>query len=212
MENKEMNQQESLDLISRMIKQTNNHMALGAGNTFIAWGLVLFLVSIAANITIFVTKNPIWIWLYMAIPVLGFPIDMFIQRHAKQKDTGHVKTYIEDSLDKVWKAIGLHLIAYPIIVMLLEGVHGTSAWIGMFFLGMFLPALGTYISAIFLKKKSLEFLAGIACMLSLLFLCYSMQNGFHFNLPVTWQFPLCALFSLVFPGSIINRMAEEENK
>ena len=38
MENKEMNQQESLDIISRMIKQTNNHMALGAGNTFIAWG------------------------------------------------------------------------------------------------------------------------------------------------------------------------------
>lgn len=212
MEDKKINEQESLNLISNMIKQTNNHMALGAGNTFIAWGIVLCVVSLSANIAIAMTHNGLWMWLYMAILVVGMPLEWWMKRSAKQKSAAHVKTYIEDSVEKVWKCIGAILVIYPVMLLLLHGTIGPRVWTTMFFLGMFLPALGSYITGVMLKSKGIERVAAAAGGMSLMCLATIVEPSFVMTLSHTFVFPLCTVFSLIIPGILINRKAKADNQ
>lgn len=212
MEDKKLNEQESLELISNMIKQTNNHMANGAGNTFIAWGVILFMVSILADTAIGNTNNGNWMWLYMAIPVIGLPFEWWMKRKAKQKNTGHIKTYIEDSIEKVWKCMGLLLVAYPLILFLHQGADGPRVWIAMFFLGMLLPALGSFITGVLLKSKWIMYISLLACSMSLVYLERIVAPNFVMTLNSTYIFPLCAVFSLIIPGILINHKAKKANK
>jgi len=212
MEDKKINEQESLNLISNMIKQTNNHMALGAGNIQIAWGCVLALVSIFANVAMYITGNGNWIWSYFAIFAIGIPIEMWLSRKAKQKSEGLVKTYLEDSLNKVWQSTTKLLWIFPLVLLLMCNTFSSHAWIVMFFLGMFLPAINSYITGVFLKHKGIIFCSGFACAMSLIFLAMAIDPNFRFTLPHTFHFPLCAIFSMVIPGIMINQKAAEENK
>ena len=212
MEDKKINEQESLNLISNMIKQTNNHMALGAGNTFIAWGVILCVVSLSASIVIAMTHNGLWMWLYMAILVVGLPVEWCIKRSVKQKNTGHVKTYIEDSIEKVWKCLGAILMFYPVMVLLLHGAKDPRVWMTMFFLGMFLPFLGSYITGVMLKSKGIERVSALAGGMCLMYLATMVEPDFVMTLNHTFVFPLCAIFSLIIPGIMINRKAKEDNK
>lgn len=212
MEDKKLNEQESLELISNMIKQTNHHMALGAGNTFIAWGVILLVVSIAANVSVAVTESAMCMWLYFLIPVLGFPIEWFLKRKAKLQKEGHIKSYIEDSIEKVWKCVGGVLIAYPMVVLLLHATTSPRVWIAMFFLGMLMPTVGSYITGVLLKIKKIELSAAVACAMSLIFLKEIVQPDYVMTLNTTYIFPVCAVFALIIPGVIINREAKENNK
>lgn len=211
MEDKKINEQESLNLISNMIKQTNNHMALGAGNTFIAWGVLLCVVSIIAGIAIGVTENGNWMWLYMAILVIGLPVEWWIKRRATQKNVGHVKTYIEDSIEKVWKCIGAILVIYPMMLLILHGSISSRVWMTMFFLGMFLPALGSYITGVLLKSKGIVRVSAVAGGICLMYLATMVEPGFVMKLTHTFVFPISAIFSLIIPGILINRKAEKDN-
>lgn len=212
MEDKKITEQESLDLISNMIKQTNNHMALGAGNTFIVWGVILFVVSFLADTAIGVTGNGNWMWLYMAIPVIGLPFEWWMKRRARQKNAVHVKTYIEDSIEKVWMCMGLLLIAYPLILFLHQGTAGPRVWIAMFLLGMLLPALGSFITGVLLKSKWIMYISLFACTMSLVYLEKMVEPDYVMTLNSTYIFPVSAIFSLIIPGILINRKAKEETK
>lgn len=211
MEDKKITEQESLNLISNMIKQTNNHMALGAGNTFIAWGIILFVVSLLADTTIGVTSNGNWMWLYMAIPVIGLPFEWWMKHRAKQKNAVHVKTYIEDSIEKVWKCMGLLLLVYPLILFLHQGSAGSRVWIAMFLLGMLLPALGSFITGVLLKSKWIMYVSLFACTMALVYLERMVEPDFVMTLNSTYIFSLCAIFSLIIPGILINRKAKDNN-
>lgn len=212
MEDQKLNEKQSLELISNMIKQANNHMALGVGNTLISWGVILFVVSIVADIAIAITHNPLCMWIYFAIPLFGCPLEWWLKRKATQKDSGHVKTYIELSLEKVWKCIGGMLLAYPLCILLLHASAGPRVWIAMFFLGMFLPSIGSYITGVMLKSKKVETVAGFACAMSLIFLGKIVESDYVFTFSSTYIFPLCAVCALILPGIWINRMAEEDNE
>ncbi len=212
MEDKKINEQESLNLISNMIKQTNNHMALGAGNTLVAWGVILCVVSLSASIVIAMTHNGLWMWLYMAILVIGLPVEWWMKRSVKQRNHGHVKTYIEDSIEKVWKCIGAILMVYPAMVLIFHGFVEPRVWMTMFFLGMFLPALGSYITGVMLKSKGIERVSVVAGGMTLMYLAAMVEPDYVMTLNSTYIFPISAIFSLIIPGILINRKAEKDNK
>ena len=47
MEEKKISEQESLELINQMIEQTRRDSTVGSGNTFLIWGYVCMVVSLA---------------------------------------------------------------------------------------------------------------------------------------------------------------------
>ena len=47
MKDKELNEKESLELIARMIRNTRRNLDTGSGNSFLVWGYVGVLVTLA---------------------------------------------------------------------------------------------------------------------------------------------------------------------
>ena len=210
MEDKKITELESLDLITKMIRQSNDHMACGAGNQFILWGVILVAISLIVDLGIMLVPSGLWMWGYFGIPVLGFPLSYWLQKRAKPSSEGHVKTYINNSIDKVWSACGKVLLVFPLVVLLLHSTLSPRVWIAMFYIGMFIPAIGCYITGIFLDDKRIQLFSGFACGMSLIFLAYAVQQNFEFTLLKTYIFPLCSFCSLVMTGILINRRAKAE--
>lgn len=70
MEEKKISEQESLELINQMIEQTRRDSTVGSGNTFLIWGYVCMVVSLAVFVAAY-TGPGAWGWLYLGIPVMG---------------------------------------------------------------------------------------------------------------------------------------------
>lgn len=68
MEEKKISEQESLELINQMIEQTRRDSTVGSGNTFLIWGYVCMVVSLAVFVAAY-TGPGAWGWLYLGIPV-----------------------------------------------------------------------------------------------------------------------------------------------
>ena len=70
MEEKKISEQESLELINQMIEQTRRDSTVGSGNTFLIWGYVCMVVSLAVFVAAYTCPGA-WGWLYLGIPVMG---------------------------------------------------------------------------------------------------------------------------------------------
>lgn len=203
-----ISEKESLELISQMIKQSQKGVAEDAGMPFIAWGVIMMVVSIIIGLGIAFTENGHWMWGYFAIPILGFLYNFITKRRMNNSEAPRVKTYIEDTMEQVWKGIGMILIGYPIILLILR-IDQPKAWIGMFFLGVFLPILGSYLMGLLLKMKELTRSMIFPLYMSLMLLSDLMMNNTMTN-KYNFYFALFALFSMVLPGIIINKKAKED--
>ena len=71
MENKKLNEQESLALITQMIQNSKKGLVVGSGNSFLFWGYLTLAVSIAIFLLLYITGNQSWFWLGIVIPVIG---------------------------------------------------------------------------------------------------------------------------------------------
>ena len=71
MEDKELNEQESLKLITQMIQNTRRNLDTGSGNMFLLWGYVSAIVTLVVFAGIYWTRNPVWMWGFWGVPVLG---------------------------------------------------------------------------------------------------------------------------------------------
>lgn len=209
MEDKKITEQESLELISQMIKQTQKKVADKAGMPFIIWGVIIMIVAVVVGLGIQLTGKGAWMWGYFAIPVLGYVCAYIHGRNSKADDASRTKTFIEDALDKIWRGIGIVLLAYPLIVFVMRA-NEPKAWIGMFFLGVFMPTIGSFLTSLMLKMNKLKYYLGLPMGMSLellsdLFIDNVMTNNYNY------YFAFCAFLSLVVPGIIINKEARKAN-
>lgn len=209
MEEKKISEKESLELISQMIQQTKNRIAVGSGKPFIVWGVVMMMVAVVVGLGILLTGNGMWMWGYFAIPVLGYLYQYINQRQVRKSVQPQVKTYIEENLQLVWKGIGTILLSYPAIILVLR-FNEPRAWIGMYFIGAFMPMVGAYLTCLMLKIHKINYYIGLPMgmclmMLSDLFINQTMTNNYNFF------FAVLSFFSLVVPGIIINKEAHNSN-
>lgn len=71
MEDKKLNEQESLELITRMIQNSKRNLEVGSGNIFLLWGYLGAVVSLVIFGLVLLTKNHAWNWLWFLIPLVG---------------------------------------------------------------------------------------------------------------------------------------------
>ena len=63
MEDKKLNEQESLALIAQMIQNSKKGLVVGSGNSFLFWGYLTLAVSIAIFVLLYFTGSQSWFWL-----------------------------------------------------------------------------------------------------------------------------------------------------
>lgn len=208
MEEKKLNEQESLELITRMINQTKRESAIGSGNTFLIWGYLCTFMSLAVFSLAFIRKEGGWGWLYLAIPIIGFIVSGIVARwrSRKFKTPG---TYQSKSINGIWGCLSAIFGAYAIICLTFWG-HSES-WRGMFLLGLLLPGIGTFCTGVILKEITLQ-ICGITGLIAGLFFLFNLSCG-HPGITLPWPVIMAVSFiiSLIIPGHILNYKAKKAN-
>lgn len=111
MEEKKLNEQESLELISRMIRNTQNRLEGNVGTPMLVWGYVTLAVTITVWCALHITGNDEWHYLWFSIPVLG----ILLMKAFNKKGPSGVKTYIDSVLNYVWVVSGVTCFIFCIV-------------------------------------------------------------------------------------------------
>lgn len=198
MEEKKITEEESLELISRMIRSTKQNMKMGQGNQMLYFGYFTAFLSFAIYGLIYFTEDGRWSFLWFLMFAF-WGILSFAQRNKKPE----VVTYMDKAVSQVWKVIGAMFILTTVMVIALLVVLGTGSFILLMPLSLLYVGLGVSITGIIVREPwmiySPLFSYGVCFyMLQMLII------GHHATLTWILLFGISFLISEVLPGHIIN--------
>ncbi len=209
MEDKKITEQESLELITRMIQQTKKDSSIGSGNMFLMWGYLNVFFSLSVAAMTLIRREGGWGWLYLAIPVIGFIAAAILGRRMK-KTNNAPSTYTTRSISSIWGYMSFIFAIYA--VYCLFNYSEPRMWTGMFFLGLLVPPIGTYCTGTILNEKVLQRCAFVGMACALFFLCELSTGVFMITIKWTLIMALCMIVNLVIPGHVLNYKANKANK
>ena len=165
MKDKELNEKESLELIARMIRNTRRNLDTGSGNSFLVWGYVGVLVTLAVWAGVTFTGNPVWMWGFWGIPVVGYLL-MFLLLRKRQKP---VKFYLDKILERVWGVFGMCL-------LLLVWKHHFGLHHSLYYV-FYLPAVWIFMGGeyfvVYLGRSAFPLIPALVCRCTGIFADYS---------------------------------------
>lgn len=102
MENKILNEKESLALITEMIQHSQMKLKRGKGLPFLVFGYVTLAVSVLVYYLLVNTANSLYNLCWLAIPAVGFVLMAMLRK----RNTGYARTYLDRIVRNVWWVIG----------------------------------------------------------------------------------------------------------
>lgn len=201
MEEKKLNEQESLELITRMIQNSKKNLQMdGFGNQFLLWGYLCTVVSLAVFVLVTVTRNQDWNYLFLLVPGIGLPV---LARQNLKKDNILVQTYTDSVLGKIWRSIAGTGIATAFFVSLYFRVIAM-----MLPIGLICCAIGTAITGEILKNKWMSNAGQWAFCLGVCLVVKptASPEGWY---PQYLIFAICFIFMFIVPGHRLNRERKE---
>jgi hypothetical protein len=126
MDNKKLNEAESLELISLMIRNARTNLRARINcNTILAWGYTVVSISllmwIMKKYELFLYSSFLW----LLIPAIGY----FAMRYFSSEDTTPIKSYLDKIIDyisilfiSVGSTVGLSAILVYFPVLFIEGI------------------------------------------------------------------------------------------
>ena len=192
MEDKILNEKESLELISKMIQNTQQKLESEQGRPLLIFGYITVIISVFVYVLLKTTNSYYSNLLWFTIPLLG-GLFMFILR---KKRTKYVKTYIDGIVNIIWSTIGA-------IVILLSF---SSFFISLNYVALMLLLLGiaTTLTGLIIKFKPIIFcgiIGTLGCVLPFVF------NGCEQVL----IFGLFIAIMMIIPGHILNYKGRKAN-
>lgn len=185
MEDRQLNEKESLELISQMIRNTRKKMVTAGGSIFLIWGYVTAFVTLLIWGLLDFGQAHWVMWLWWLIPIIGYPLTY---RRIKEKNK-LVVTFIDKVVLYIWSVIGVVCVFVPLISIYFP--------LPILFLECLLLNIGFITTALILNAKSLILcgICGLLISVGLLAL-----NTSVFQLPL---FALMAIVSMIIPGHVI---------
>ena len=198
MEDKKMNETESLELIAQMIQNTRHRLDTGSGNMFLVWGYVAMLVTLVTWAGVYFTKNPEWMWGFWGIPVIGYPLTLILLRKQKQP----VKMYGDKVLSEMWQILGLFCMAVVI------GATFTKSFALILPLCTLLMSLGSVFTGCIIRYTVFSGLPSFGAALGLDML-FDVWDKVPSHL-ILLEFALAIVLAMIIPGHILNYKARRE--
>lgn len=189
MENKQLSEKESLQLIAQMIQQTQYRLAKNAGTPFLIWGYMTAILSLVIWLLIRETANPQWNFLWFLLPAVCYPVTIYISLRNEQM----IKTYIDRIIGQVWTVFG-------IAGILISGISMFLWHIPILFIILLLMGMGTALSGMIIKFRILAICGILGSLLSIGCLIIKGADQLPF-------FAIVFLIMMVIPGHALNHMA-----
>lgn len=198
MEDKSLDEKESLELITQMIRNTRRNLDIGSGNVFLLWGYVGALVTLTVWAGIHLTKSNVWMWGFWGIPIIGYSWTLLLLRGRPQS----IKSYIDKVLDQVWMILGL---VYMIVVL---GAIYTGRYEVILPLIAILMSLGSLVTGCIIRYTMFLVFPAVG-------LLWGVKNFFEAldgetSLVALLGFAAATALALIIPGHILNYKARKE--
>lgn len=188
MEDKNISEQESLELISRMIKNTQRKMEEETGTPMLIWGGATVITTILVWIAIRMTHNHNWNFLWFLIPIIGCIGMLF-----RKKPTKGIRTYVDKMVGYVWLVLGI-----TGFILSCLSIFSVMWTLPILFIIIIIMGMGTVLTGLMTEFKPL--VVGGIIGLALGVIQYLSTS---YDLKILF-FALAFFIMMVIPGCILN--------
>lgn len=195
MEERALNEKESLELIARMIQNSKRNLEIGGRNIFLLWGWLGTLVPLVVLGAVWKTGNPVWNWLWFLIPLVGWSVQYWLTR----KEEKPVITYTDRVLNVVWRTVGI--VGMLGITWLCFIVNNMSLMLPGVIL---VVAIGSVLTGHLIEDRFLAGAAYVSLALAVVAWAVCLTVELSWNL-YYFVFSACFFIMLVVPGCVMNR-------
>lgn len=205
MEERTLNEKESLALITQMINSSKKNMEIGQGNIMLIYGYFTTALSIVLFALISLTHNFIWSWGWMLMFVI-WPIMSYRQRQKPPT----VVTYTDKVISKVWQVMGWMFIVTFLTIGIIEFSFARYIdFILMLPLSLIYCGIGVSITGIIIQERWMTYTPLIAFIIAIYMLTMLMIGE---KATTLWYlyFGLSFVFMMIIPGHIINHKAKKQ--
>lgn len=200
MEEKKLNEKESLELITRMIQNTRRNLDTGSGNIFLVWGYVGALLTLVVLAGVYFTKNPGWMWGFWGIPVIGYLLTYLLMRNRQKA----AKSYVDKVLMQVWMILGL------VCMMIVLMATNTERFEVILPLCAVVMSLGSIITGCIIRYTMFLVFPVLGLVWGMKSLFDALTQGTSY-VSLLW-FVAIVVFAMIIPGHILNYRARKENR
>ena len=121
-ENSNMTAERSLEIITEQIERSRQEVAKDTGLTLYVAGICTMGMAILIGILIFITANPAFYLLYIALPVIIY----FADRYAKRNNPKVPASFVGTMVDKTWQTFGIFVLSFFVFVNLYNFFMGRT--------------------------------------------------------------------------------------
>ena len=205
MEERTLNEKESLALITQMINSSKKNMEIGQGNIMLIYGYFTTVLSIVLFVLISLTHNFIWSWGWMLMFVI-WPIMSYRQRQRPPK----VVTYTDKVISQVWQVMGWMFIVTFLTIGIIEFSFARYIdFILMLPLSLIYCGIGVSITGIIIQERWMTYTPQIAFIIAIYMLTMLIIGE---KATTLWYlyFGLSFVFMMIIPGHIVNNKAQKQ--
>lgn len=185
MEDRKINEKESLDLITRMIQNTQNKMEQNSGRIFLLWGYLSLIVTIIIWYTTVTIGDYRWNYLWFIIPLIGWPAMMILNSKSQ-----FVTTYIDRIITYLWIVFGVAIIVACVMSVFLWELQSL-------FFSALIMAMGAALTGLIVRVKSVAITGFIGMLISPVTLFLEGGNQIL-------VFAALFVVMMIIPGHILN--------
>lgn len=207
MEERKLNEKESLELITAMIARTKERY-IGDGNIMLMWGYLCVIVTVAVWILLATTHNPAWNWLWFSIWIIGGTLTPIMAK--KHNSERGVKNYSDSVTSRIWTIISVSAMLLTAICLGFLFMAHVSTWSAWFVFALVMVPFAEITQGIVVKEKSLVAGGCIGMAIGMFTLCCLIGG---IALGAVWFLPLFMLAfvcMMIIPGHILNHKAKNQ--
>lgn len=201
MEDRKLNERESLELIAQMIRNTRRNLDAGGGNMFLLWGYTGVVVTLGVWAALYFTNCTACLWGFWTLPVVGWLLSWWFGRRWRKQQGA--KDYTDRVVGQVWQMIGIACCGVAVFATLYQAY------------GLILPlcamlvSLGSLLTGIIIRYTLFSGLPSLGFAWSLVLVFQVVSSGV--SSATLLVFAVIVLLSLVIPGHVLNRRARRES-
>lgn len=207
MEDRKINERESIEIITSMIARTKERYNLGNGNIMLMWGYLTVSICVLVWVLLVLTHNPAVNWLWFLIWIIGGIATPIMAK--KEEIKKGVKTYTDKIISRIWTIVGFSAIACTFACVLLTLFGGIDGWSAMFIFALIIVPFAEIANGIVLNETSYIWGGGLGLAAGIFLTCCIAGKV---ALAVSWVMPLFIVAFIcmtIIPGHIINNKARK---
>lgn len=198
MQDRQLNEKESLVLIASMIRNTKRKMEEGSGTMFLIWGYMTIFVTLLVWGTVLYTKSYYWQWLWLLLPAGAGTISILYNR--RRKKTPYVTTYIDKVIGYIWSVLG--------ITGFLLSMVSIIYYFPILFIIVLMMGIGTTLTGLVIEFRPLVISGALGMTLSIVLLLLDYMNLRILSFPA---FAAIFFLMMVIPGHYLNYKVRSKN-